>query len=233
MLKHEKNGLFISIEGPDGAGKTTQARLLKTRLENLGVEVFLTREPGGTPVGEEIRKLLLNPEYSEMTVACEVLLYSAARAQLVRQLINPSLKNGRVVISDRYLDSNIVYQGFGGGESPEIIEKINLWAAGGLMPEITFLLDLDAQTGLKRLQEGDKSGKWQGDRVEQKGLDYHCRVRQGYLELAGRSSGRIVIIEAGGNSDAVHEKIWQLTEPLLRKKKSPVSQGKGDYKDGV
>lgn len=218
MLKHEKNGLFISIEGPDGAGKTTQARLLKTRLENLGVEVFLTREPGGTPVGEEIRKLLLNPEYSEMTVACEVLLYSAARAQLVRQLINPSLKNGRVVISDRYLDSNIVYQGFGGGESPEIIEKINLWAAGGLMPEITFLLDLDAQTGLKRLQEGDKSGKWQGDRVEQKGLDYHCRVRQGYLELAGRSSGRIVIIEAGGNSDAVHEKIWQLTEPLLRKK---------------
>lgn len=86
------------------------------------------------------------------------------------------------------------------------------------MPEITFLLDLDAQTGLKRLQEGDKSGKWQGDRVEQKGLDYHCRVRQGYLELAGRSSGRIVIIEAGGNSDAVHEKIWQLTEPLLRKK---------------
>jgi dTMP kinase len=191
---------------------------LKTRLENLGVEVFLTREPGGTPVGEEIRKLLLNPEYSEMTVACEVLLYSAARAQLVRQLINPSLKKGRVVISDRYLDSNIVYQGFGGGESPEIIEKINLWAAGGLMPEITFLLDLDAQTGLKRLQEGDKSGKWQGDRVEQKGLDYHCRVRQGYLELAGRSSGRIVIIEAGGNSDAVHEKIWQLTEPLLRKK---------------
>ena len=160
MLKHENNGLFISMEGPDGAGKTTQARLLKTRLENCGVEVFLTREPGGTPVGEEIRKLLLNPEFSEMTVACEVLLYSAARAQLVRQLINPALKKGLVVISDRYLDSNIVYQGFGGGERPEIIEKINLWAAEGLMPEITFLLDLDAQTGLRRLQEEDSSGQW-------------------------------------------------------------------------
>lgn len=218
MLKHENNGLFISMEGPDGAGKTTQARLLKTRLENCGVEVFLTREPGGTPVGEEIRKLLLNPEFSEMTVACEVLLYSAARAQLVRQLINPALKKGLVVISDRYLDSNIVYQGFGGGERPEIIEKINLWAAEGLMPEITFLLDLDAQTGLRRLQEEDSSGKWQGDRMEQKELDYHRRVRQGYLELAGRSAGRIVIIEAGGNSAAVHEKIWRRTEPLLRKK---------------
>jgi dTMP kinase len=218
MLKHDNNGLFISIEGPDGAGKTTQARLLKTRLENCGVKVLLTREPGGTPVGEEIRKLLLNPEYSEMTVACEVLLYSAARAQLVRQSINPSLKKGWVVISDRYLDSNIVYQGYGGGESPGIIEKINLWAAEGLMPEITFLLDLDAQAGLRRLQEGDKSGKWQGDRVEQKELDYHRRVRQGYLELAGRSAGRIVIIGAGINSDAVHEEIWQRTEPLLRKK---------------
>ncbi len=218
ILKHDNNGLFISMEGPDGAGKTTQAGLLKTRLENCGVKVLLTREPGGTPVGEGIRKILLNPAYSEMTAACEVLLYSAARAQLVRQLINPALKKGWVVLSDRYLDSNIVYQGFGGGESPEIIEKINLWAAEGLLPEITFLLDLDAQAGLRRLREGDKSGEWQGDRVERKELDYHRRVRRGYLELAGRNTGRIIVIGADPDPAAVHEKIWQRTELLLRKK---------------
>ena len=159
MLKHDNNGLFISIEGPDGAGKTTQARLLKTRLENCGVKVLLTREPGGTPVGEEIRKLLLNPEYSEMTVACEVLLYSAARAQLVRQSINPSLKKGWVVISDRYLDSNIVYQGYGGGESPGIIEKINLWAAEGLCRRSLFywilMLKLVCDACRKKIKVGN------------------------------------------------------------------------------
>jgi dTMP kinase len=213
-----KNGLFLSIEGPDGAGKTTQAMLLKTRLENCGIEVLLTREPGGTPVGEGIRKILLNPEYAEMTVACEILLYSAARAQLVRQSINPSLKMGRVVISDRYLDSNIVYQGFGGGERPEIIEKINLWATEGLLPEITFLLDLDVENGLKRLQERDKNGKWQGDRVEQKELDFHRRVRRGYLALAANHPERFIVIEAEGSTAAIHERIWQKTEPLLRKK---------------
>ena len=179
---------------------------------------FVNKGAGRNPCWRRIRKILLNPEYAEMTVACEILLYSAARAQLVRQSINPSLKMGRVVISDRYLDSNIVYQGFGGGERPEIIEKINLWATEGLLPEITFLLDLDVEIGLKRLQERDKNGKWQGDRVEQKELDFHRRVRRGYLALAANHPERFIVIEAEGSTAAIHERIWQKTEPLLRKK---------------
>ena len=147
-------GLFISIEGPDGAGKTTQARMLQRKLGTLGLEVLLTREPGGTPIGEEVRKILLNPLFTEMTVPCEVVLYCAARVQLVEQIIRPSLEKGIIVISDRFIDSSIVYQGYAGGEDPEIIRRLNIWATGALQPDKTFLLDLSADRGLERLQEG-------------------------------------------------------------------------------
>jgi dTMP kinase len=217
--RNEKEGLFLSIEGPDGAGKTTQAGLLKSRLETCGIEVFLTREPGGTLIGEEIRKVLLNAVFSEMTVACEILLYSAARAQLVNQVIHPSLKKGMIVISDRYLDSNLVYQGLAGGEKPEIIETINVWATGGLIPEITFLLDIDAQTGLERLQKKCIGRSvFQADRMEQKNLEFHSKVRQGFLKLATSDPERFFVIDAGDRPDAIHEKIWGKIELLLRKK---------------
>jgi dTMP kinase len=217
--KGKNNGLFLSIEGPDGAGKTTQARLLKERLEKLGLKVVLTREPGGTPIGEEIRKLLLNPDFREMTVPCEVLLYSAARAQLINQCIYPSLKKGLIVISDRYLDSNLVYQGLAGGEKPEIIETINMWATGQLLPEITFLLDIDVESGLLRLQgKGTGAEKWRGDRMEQKELEFHCKVRQGFLQLASRDPKRFFVIQAGDGPEVVHEKIWGKIQELLREK---------------
>lgn len=210
MMRKEngKKGFFLSIEGPDGAGKTTQARLLKERLEKLGLKVILTREPGGTPIGEAIREILLNPDFQEMTVPCEVLLYSAARAQLTAQCIHPSLEKGYIVISDRYLDSSLVYQGFAGGENPEIIEQINIWATGNLLPEITFLLDIDVETALLRLQSKEAKAILRGDRMEQKTRDFHGRVRQGFLQLASRNPGRFFVIQAGDNPEVIHEKIW-------------------------
>ncbi len=212
-----EKGLFLSIEGPDGAGKTTQAGLLKDRLEGLGLKVVLTREPGGTPIGEEIRKILLNPDFREMTVSCEILLYSAARAQLVDQYILPFLKKGFIVISDRYLDSSIVYQGFAGGEDPEIIKTINLWATRELLPDITFLLDIDAETGLSRAQR-KKAGlqNQRGDRMEQKELEFHRRVRQGFLQLAAQDAERFFIVQAEDRPEAVHENILRKLQLKLR-----------------
>lgn len=213
---HLKTGLFLSIEGPDGAGKTTQARLLKDHLEKQGRRVVLTREPGGTPIGEAIRSILLNPDFREMTVPCEILLYSAARTQLVDQCILPFLKEGFIVISDRYFDSSIAYQGLAGGESPEIIEKINLWATRQLLPDITFLLDIDAASGLFRIQGQEAGGaKSCGDRMEQKALEFHRKVRQGFLQLASRDPARFFVIAAGDRPEIVHEKIWQRLQPLL------------------
>ncbi|NMB40436.1 MAG: dTMP kinase [Firmicutes bacterium] len=211
-----KSGLFLSIEGPDGAGKTTQAQLLKDRLQKLGCKVVLTREPGGTPIGEKIREILLNPDFREMTVFCEVLLYSAARTQLVDQYILPYLEKGFIVISDRYLDSSIVYQGLAGGEKPEIVETINLWATRKLLPAATFVLDIDAESGLFRLQKEkkDAQGRW-GDRMEQKELEFHRKVRQGFLQLAAQSPDRFFVIRAEDRPETVHEKIWNKMQKFL------------------
>ena len=215
-------GLFLTFEGPDGAGKSTQARLLQERLQACGREVLLVREPGGTPIGEKMRELLLDPRYTEMTVVCEVFLYSAARAQLVVEQIRPALLRGAVVISDRYGDSTLVYQGLAGGEDLAIIRKINLWATGGLVPRRTFLLDLDAEKGLLRVRRA-KGGIRPAveDRVEQKDLDYHRRVRCGFLELALQEQERICIIAAEAAASSVHARVWEMVVPLL-----PVDSGR-------
>lgn len=218
--KGENTGLFITLEGPDGAGKSTQARMLQQRLQKWGKDVLLVREPGGTSIGEAIRELLLNPCHTEMTVACEVLLYSAARAQLVHEQIKPALNRGEVVLSDRFWDSTLVYQGLAGGENLDIIERISLWATGNLVPRLTLLLDLDARQGLLRVH-GSKEGARPagGDRVEQKELHFHHRVRSGFLELASREKGRFCIIPANETPQAVHEKIWEKVVPLLENEK--------------
>ena len=219
MPKLEKDkcaGLFLTLEGPDGAGKSTQARMLQERLQDYGRDVVLVREPGGTSIGETIRELLLNPSHTEMTVACEVLLYNAARAQLVVEHIKPALIRGEVVLSDRYWDSTLVYQGLAGGEDLEIINQINFWATGELIPHRTFLLDLAAEQGLLRVR-GAKGGARPagGDRVEQKELDFHQRVRKGFLELATREKERFCIIPADDAPQTVHENIWKKVAPLL------------------
>lgn len=219
--KRPGEGLFISFEGPDGAGKTTQARLLKKQLEALGLPVLLTREPGGTPIGEAIRKLLLNPSFKEMTVISEALLYSAARAQLVSTLIRPALDRGEIVLCDRYLDSSLVYQGLAGGEDLEMIAKINLWATGKLLPALTILLDLEARRGLERLQKAETGAAvetWQGDRVEQKELSFHQRVQQGFLQLAAREKERFFVVPAGDKPEVVRAKIWHKMQEILTQK---------------
>lgn len=233
-INEKEEGLFISFEGPDGAGKTTQARLLSERLKDCGLEVVLTREPGGTPISEEIRKVLLNPDFAEMTVACEALLYGAARAQLVNDLIRPALKRGEIVISDRYLDSSLVYQGLAGGGDPSMIIGINYWATGVLIPRVTFLLDLEAEQGLARVRSeatttdtADAASR-PGDRVEQKELDFHQRVRQGFLQLASREKKRFFIVPAGDKPEAVQAQIWKIMQEILEQKELlPVSRGRG------
>jgi dTMP kinase len=214
-----RKGLLISIEGPDGAGKTTQAQLLQEKLRSKGLRTLLTREPGGTPIGEEVRRIILAPALSEMTVLCEVFLYCAARVQLIHEVMRPALEDGVLVISDRFIDSNSVYQGFAGGEDPEMIGKINAWVTGGLLPDITFLLDLQAEKGLQRVQEKhemkDSSGP---DRMEQKNLDFHKRVRDGYLQIAAREPRRFSLIDAGQSRDEVSQAIWAQMEDLLTEK---------------
>lgn len=220
MVSVSGKGLLISIEGPDGAGKTTQARILLEKLKSMKLQALLTREPGGTPIGEEVRKILLNPYFREMTVSCEAFLYCAARSQLVSQVIRPSLEKGIIVISDRFIDSSIVYQGYAGGENMEMIRELNLWATGGLQPDKTFLLDLKAKRGLQRLDEKNKKEGFPGkDRVEQKDSGFHSKVREGFLHLAKRDPRRFHLINAEKPPEEVHKCIWGQVKSLLREKK--------------
>ena len=216
-----RKGLLVSIEGPDGAGKTTQAQMLQEKLRSLGLRTLLTREPGGTPISEEVRRIILSPAFGEMTTLCEVFLFCAARVQLMHEVIRPALEEGVLVISDRFIDSNSVYQGFAGGEDPEMIEKLNAWVTGGFLPDKTFLLDLPAEKGLQRLQEkqGIKAaGLADLDRMEQKDLDFHNRVRDGFLQVAQRDPLRVSIIDAGQSQEEVSKAIWEQMEILLARK---------------
>ncbi len=211
-------GVFISVEGPDGAGKTTQLQMLQEKLEEHGLEAVMTREPGGTVIGEQIRKILLDPKFTEMTVICEVLLYSAARAQLVAEVIRPALLSGQVVLCDRFVDSSTVYQGYAGAEDPGRIKEINLWAVGGLLPDRTILLNIDAEAGLDRLRKKRQGSAPAGDRMEQKALAFHRRVQEGFLQLASQEADRFCIIDAAQDLKAVHRSIWEDVRPLLQER---------------
>jgi dTMP kinase len=213
--KKKSKGLFISMEGPDGAGKSTQAGLLKEKFEAFNLDVLLTREPGGTFIGEKIRELLLDPSSSGITVACETLLYGASRSQLASEVIRPALEGGKVVICDRYLDSSLVYQGFAGGGDVESIKQINNWATKGLFPDITIVLDLDVETGRQRTLQ--KDGNIRGlDRVEQKDLAFHQRVREGFLRLALEEPKRIFVVSGEGDRLDIHLRIWEIIQSFLK-----------------
>ena len=204
-----EEGIFITFEGVDGAGKSTQARLLAARLQAEGVPVRLTREPGGTPLAEKIRHLLLYAGEVKLAPVTEVLLYAAARAQHVNEVIRPALARGEVVICERYIDSSLVYQGLATGNDPELIRQVNAYATGGLMPHLTFLLDLETREGWRRVQE--RNGAVHTDRVEAKGLCFQERVRQGFLRLAAGERARIQLLDCSGQSkDQLHQRIWDL-----------------------
>ncbi len=189
-------GLFITLEGSDGSGKTTQANLLKEYLANQGIDFLVTREPGGTLIGEATRAIILDPRYTDMVPETEMLLYAASRAQLVKQVILPALQQGKVVISERYVDSSIAYQGYGlGRQYLQKVKLINEAATGGLKPHLTLLYDVDPQSVINRaIGASSLEGIAGGDRIERRAPAYHARVRWGYLQLAAAEPERFVVI---------------------------------------
>jgi len=198
---------FITLEGPEGCGKTTQARLLAESLESRGIRVKLTREPGGDPVSEEIRAVLLDGPDHSVVDRTELLLYLAARAQHTERVIRPALADGCIVICARYADSTLAYQGYGSGLDLDLVRRMNDFATGGLAPDLTILLDIDVQTGLSRQNE------W--NRMERKAVEYHERVRQGFLTEARLHPKRIAVVDASPDIEAVHREALRLVARKL------------------
>jgi len=193
--------LFITFEGPDGSGKTTQARRLAEYLQARGLPILLTREPGGTEISEQIRQVILSTRNQAMRNEAEVLLFSAARAQIVAELIRPALAAGKIVVCDRYSDSTLAYQGYGLGLDLDALRAITQFATGGLVPDLTFYIDVPAEVGLTRRQRGKTN------RLDQKDVEYHTRVRNGYLELAKAEPRRWVVIDGTASVEEVQGQI--------------------------
>jgi dTMP kinase len=203
-------GKFITFEGPEGSGKTTQARKLLSHLRKEGRDVIYTREPGGTPTGEAIREILQHDKAGEpICPEAEVFLFAASRAQLVRHVILPALKKGTVVVSDRFADSTTAYQGYGRGFSVEQMLAINGFAIGRAVPDVTFLLDIPVELGFKRLARRHQETFEQSDRIEREERAFHERVRDGYLDLARRWPERFVKMNGGQAADALEKQIWK------------------------
>jgi dTMP kinase len=192
-------GALIAFEGVEGAGKSTQLDRLRAELDRGGLEVVVTREPGGTPAGERVRAVLLDPA-AELHPRTEALLFAAARAELVERVIRPALERGAVVLCDRYLDSSLAYQGGGRGLGRGPVEEVNRFATGGLLPDLVVLLELDPAEGL-----GRRGG--QRDRIERQDLDFHRRVRDAFRALAAADPGRFAVVDATGSVDQVADRV--------------------------
>ena len=207
--------LFITFEGPDGSGKSTQIQLTAQFLADLGYDVLTTREPGGTPIGDQIRAVLHNVTNTAMCAPAEVLLYSASRAQLVHEVIVPHLKLGGAVVCDRYADSTFAYQGYGRGLEAEMLRLITQFATQNLKPNLTIYLDLDPAQGLKRKQNANSAGAGEWNRMDRLELDLHQRVRTGYLEMAQSEPERWLVIDAADSIEAVNQTIRRRLEQYL------------------
>lgn len=207
----EKKGVFISMEGPDGSGKSTQIELLKEYLNKNGYEVILTREPGGTKISEAIREIILNKDFIEMNDMTELLLYTSARAQLVGEVIKPALLEGKAVISDRFVDSTAVYQGIARGLGIDTVYEVNKYALQGIMPDVTFHLDLPAEVGIAR-----KKNQAELDRMELMAIDFHKKVAEGYRTLAERNRDRIITIDATLPREEICDIIKAKVEELIK-----------------
>ena len=205
-------GKFITIEGPDGAGKTTLVGNLAQRLTREGYQVMVTREPGGRMLGEAVRRILLDPAQTGMDPRTEALLYAAARAQHVGEVIAPALKAGKVVLCDRFLDSSIAYQGYGRGLTAEVIRLINGPGVGTVQPDLTILLDCDPEIGLNRTLRRGPQG---ADRLEQEKIEFHRLVREGFRQLAIMEPARIKLVEADGLPDEITARAWQHLSKIL------------------
>lgn len=207
-----KKGIFVTIEGCEGAGKSTQAKLLADHLTTLGYQVLVTREPGGTVIGEKIRGILLDRNHWEIAPRVELLLYLASRSQLVSQVIKPALEEGKVVISDRFHHSTLAYQGGARALDMPLVRQINKFATEGILPEVTFLLDLPPQIGLQR------KGSSSEDRMEGQGIEFHEKVRQAFLALADEEPERIVVLDANQPVEKISASINEHMKALLDKR---------------
>ena len=203
-------GVFITFEGIDGCGKSTQTSMCKTWLEELGRTVLLVREPGGTKIGERIRELLLDKKNSSMAPLTELFLFEAARAQIVEEVIKPALSEGKIVICDRFFDSSYAYQGCARGLGPEMVSRLNMDATGGLAPDITFFLDISVEGAIKRRNvRGEEK-----DRIESAGDAFQEKVRQGFIRAASED-GRIVTVDASLSPDEIFAQIREKIEALI------------------
>jgi len=208
-------GFFITFEGGEGSGKTTQLKALLARLRALHGDAIQTRDPGGTAIGNQVRELLLNRENVRMSPLAELLLYEASRAQLVQEVIRPALASGRIVLCDRFTDSTVAYQGYGRGLDLDLVQRLNAVAADGLRPDLTFLLDLDPIVGLARASERLAQPRQRRDRLEDEVLEFHQRVQAGYRALAAREPERVVIVDAAPGILEIETRIRRHVETRL------------------
>jgi dTMP kinase len=214
-------GRFITFEGPEGSGKSTQLRMLAERLRKAGRDVLETQEPGGTPIGVQIRHVLLDAKNRELCPTAELLLMFASRAQNVDQLILPALSAGRTVLSDRFTDSTLVYQGVGRGLGADVVYELDRIACRGLIPDLTLMIDIDAETGLARAHRrsartGDSGTRISETRIEDQDVGFHRRVRDAYRQLAADESRRVHLIDGSQTPEAVAEQVWEAVQPLVR-----------------
>ena len=210
-----EHGRFIVLEGPDGAGKSVQARLLAERLQARGLSVTYSREPGGTDLGEQVRRLVNDPGPTPRGPKADVLLYSAARAQHVDEVIRPALERGDIVVLDRYATSTMAYQGYGRGMDLDLLGRIQDWVTGGLRPDIVVLLVVDPRTGLERRAAGDADELTRWEDQSRFDLAFHTRVREGYREMAAAEPERWVVLDGSGDVEAVAAEVSRVVEARL------------------
>ncbi|HAL00197.1 MULTISPECIES: dTMP kinase [unclassified Exiguobacterium] len=206
-------GTFITVEGPDGAGKTTQLQLLNDVLKEKGYNVMMTREPGGTRVGNEIRSLILNPDFEEMKEMTEILLYAASRAQHVEELIRPALEAGTIILCDRFVDASLAYQGYGLGHPIDLVRQINDSATGGLAPDRTYLFDLTVTDSKKRMMDRGAL-----DRIEQRDDAFRARVYEGFQQIAASDPERVQIVQANRSIEVIHQDLVEDVITYLEEK---------------
>ena len=222
-------GLFITFEGIDGCGKSTQREMLAEQLRQRGFEVVVTREPGGTVIGEDIRQVLVSDASVHIAPTTELLLYGAARAQHMAELISPSLEAGRVVISDRYTDSTVAFQGYGRGLDLDVVERVNRFATGGLVPDLTIVFDLDPAMARMRLGSRPVGGLLGA--FDDQHPDFHERMRSGYLRMATEDPARIRVVDASGSAEETHSSVMALVLPKLEEARSRNSEVGGQEAD--